>query len=244
VLSSLVCPNSSWDSPEILRAAVDQGRLRPPQRVRTVRGRIEGDRALVKVLRWRRNARRNFAVVSPLARGLIRALTSASNRRRLRMELKTVPIEKPADINFILGQSHFIKTIEDLHEAIVQTVPQMKFGIAFCESSGPALVRWTGNDEELLDLAKKNALALGCGHCFIIFMSSGFPINILNTIKAVPEVCAIYCATGNPVEVIVAETDSGRGILGVIDGMKSKGIETESDIAARKQMLRKFGYKL
>lgn len=160
------------------------------------------------------------------------------------MELKTVSIEKPADINFILGQSHFIKTIEDLHEAIVQTVPQMKFGIAFCESSGPALVRWTGNDEALLDLAKKNALGLACGHCFIIFMSSGFPINILNTIKAVPEVCAIYCATANPVEVVVAETDSGRGILGVIDGMKSKGIETESDIAARKQMLRKFGYKL
>jgi adenosine/AMP kinase len=160
------------------------------------------------------------------------------------MELKTVPVEKPADINFILGQSHFIKTIEDLHEAIVQTVPQMKFGIAFCESSGPALVRWTGNDEALLDLAKRNALALGCGHCFIIFMSSGFPINILNTIKAVPEVCAIYCATGNPVEVIVAETDGGRGILGVIDGMKSKGIEAVPDIVARKEMLRKFGYKL
>lgn len=160
------------------------------------------------------------------------------------MELKTIPIVKPADINFILGQSHFIKTIEDLHEAIVQTVPQMKFGIAFCESSGPALVRWTGNDDELLDLAKKNALALACGHCFIIFMSGGFPINILNTVKAVPEVCGIYCATANPVEVIVAETDGGRGILGVVDGMKSKGIESESDITARKQMLRRFGYKL
>jgi adenosine/AMP kinase len=160
------------------------------------------------------------------------------------MELKTVPVDKPADINFILGQSHFIKTIEDLHEAIVQTVPQMKFGIAFCESSGPALVRWTGNDESLVDLARKNAFALGCGHCFIIFMSGGFPINILNTIKAVPEVCGIYCATANPVEVVVAETDGGRGILGVIDGMKSKGIEGESDIAARKEMLRKFGYKL
>ena len=143
------------------------------------------------------------------------------------MELKTVPVEKPADINFILGQSHFIKTSEDLHEAIVQTVPQMKFGIAFCESSGPALVRWTGNDEG-----------------FIIFMSRGFPINILNAIKAVPEVCGIYCATANPVEVIIAETHGGRGILGVIDGMKSKGIEDESDIAARKQLLRKFGYKL
>lgn len=160
------------------------------------------------------------------------------------MKLTTVRIEKPVDINFILGQSHFIKTIEDLHEAIVQTVPQMKFGIAFCESSGPALVRWTGNDADLVALAKNNALALSCGHCFIIFMSSGFPINILNTIKAVPEVCAIYCATANPVEVIVAETGSGRGILGVIDGLKSKGIETESDIEARRQLLRKFGYKL
>jgi uncharacterized protein len=160
------------------------------------------------------------------------------------MELTTVTIEKPADINLILGQSHFIKTIEDLHEAIVQTVPQMKFGIAFCESSGPALVRWTGNDEALVSLAKKNALALACGHCFIIFMSGGFPINILNTIKAVPEVCAIYCATANPVQVIVAESGEGRGILGVIDGMKSKGIEAEADIAARKLLLRKFGYKL
>src|SRR5262245_58126511 len=160
------------------------------------------------------------------------------------MELTTVPIDKPTDVNFILGQSHFIKTIEDLHEAIVQTVPQMKFGIAFCESSGPALVRWTGNDAELTDLAKKNALALSCGHCFIIFMSGGFPINILNTIKAVPEVCGVYCATANPAQVIVADTGEGRGILGVIDGSKSKGIETESDIAARKQLLRKFGYKL
>src|SRR5689334_9059947 len=160
------------------------------------------------------------------------------------MELTTVTIEKPADINLILGQSHFIKTIEDLHEAIVQTVPQMKFGIAFCESSGPALVRWTGNDEGLVALAKNNALALACGHCFIIFMSGGFPINILNTIKAVPEVCAIYCATANPVQVIVAESGEGRGILGVIDGMKSKGIEAEADIAARKLLLRKFGYKL
>ena len=160
------------------------------------------------------------------------------------MELTTVLIDKPADLNFILGQSHFIKTIEDLHEAIVQTVPQMQFGIAFCESSGPALVRWTGNDSGLVELAQKNAMALGCGHCFIVFMTGGFPINILNAIKAVPEVCAIYCATGNPVEVIVADTGSGRGILGVVDGARSKGIETESDVQARKQMLRKFGYKL
>jgi len=160
------------------------------------------------------------------------------------MELKTVPIDKPADLNFILGQSHFIKTVEDLHEAIVQTVPQMKFGIAFCESSGPALVRWSGNDDALVELAKKNALALSCGHCFIVFMSGGFPVNILNTIKAVPEVCGIYCATANPAEVVVAETESGRGILGVIDGMKSKGVETAPDITARKDLLRKFGYKL
>jgi len=160
------------------------------------------------------------------------------------MDLTTVRIDKPADINFILGQAHFIKTIEDLHEAIVQTVPQMRFGIAFCEASGPALVRWTGNDADLIDLAQSNAVALACGHCFIIFINGGFPVNILNTIKAVPEVCHIYCATSNPVEVIVAETAGGRGILGVIDGMKSKGIETESDIDTRKQMLRKFGYKL
>ena len=160
------------------------------------------------------------------------------------MELSTVAIDKPADINFILGQSHFIKTIEDLHEAIVQTVPQMKFGIAFCESSGPALVRRTGNDAALGELAQKNALALGCGHCFIIFMSGGFPINILNTIKAVPEVCGIYCATANPVEVIVADTGNGRGILGVVDGVRCQGVETEADVEARKAMLRRFGYKL
>lgn len=160
------------------------------------------------------------------------------------MELLSVRIEKPDDVNVIVGQSHFIKTVEDLHEAIVGTVPQMKFGIAFCESSGPALVRWTGNDDALVDLAKKNALALACGHCFIVFIDGGFPVNILNAIKAVPEVCGIYCATANPVEVIVAQTEGGRGILGVIDGTKSKGVEGESDIAARKQLLRRFGYKL
>lgn len=160
------------------------------------------------------------------------------------MELSTVRIEKPVDMNFILGQAHFIKTVEDLHEAIVQTVPQMKFGIAFCEASGPTLVRWTGNDDELIELARKNAMALGCGHCFIVFMTGGFPVNILNTIKAVPEVCNVYCATANPVEVVVAETAGGRGILGVIDGMKSRGVEAPSDIEMRKQLLRKFGYKL
>ena len=160
------------------------------------------------------------------------------------MELQTVKIEKPADLNFILGQSHFIKTVEDLYEAIVQTVPGMKFGIGFCESSGPALVRYAGNDARLIELARKNALALSCGHCFIIFMESGFPINILNTIKNVPEVCQVFCATANPVEVVVAETEQGRGILGVIDGAKTKGIETEADIKVRKEFLRKIGYKL
>jgi len=160
------------------------------------------------------------------------------------MELKTVKIDKPSDLNFILGQSHFIKTVEDLYEAIVQTVPGMKFGIGFCESSGPALVRFAGNDTRLTELAQKNALELACGHCFIIFMESGFPLNILNTVKGVPEVCQIYCATANPVEVIVAETEQGRGILGVIDGVKTKGIEREADIRTRKEFLRKIGYKL
>ena len=160
------------------------------------------------------------------------------------MELKTVPIDKPADLNFILGQSHFIKTVDDLYEAIVQTVPGIKFGIAFCESSGPALVRYAGNDQKLIELAQKNALALSCGHSFIIFMEGGFPINILNTIKNVPEVCQIFCATANPVEVIVAESEQGRGILGVIDGVKTQGIETEADTKWRKDFLRKIGYKL
>ena len=160
------------------------------------------------------------------------------------MELKTVAIEKPADMNFILGQSHFIKTVEDLHEAIVQTVPGMKFGVAFCESSGSALVRYSGNDQRLIELAQKNALALSCGHCFIIFMDGGFPVNILNTLKMVPEVCGIFCATANPVEVVVAETEQGRGILGVIDGVKTKGIETDVDIKVRRDFLRKIGYKL
>jgi adenosine/AMP kinase len=159
------------------------------------------------------------------------------------MELTTVKIEKPAGMNFILGQSHFIKTIEDLYEAIVQTAPNMKFGIGFCESSGPALVRWAGNDPHLIALAQKNALALACGHAFIIFMEGGFPINILNTVKNVPEVCRIFCATANPVEVTVAETEQGRGILGVIDGVRTRGIETEADIKVRKEFLRKIGYK-
>lgn len=160
------------------------------------------------------------------------------------MDLKTVSIEKPEATNFILGQSHFIKTVEDIHEAIVQTNPHMQFGIGFCESSGPALVRFTGNDPDLIELAKKNAMAPSCGHCFILFMENGFPVNILNTIKSIPEVCNIYCATANSVEVIVAETAQGRGILGVVDGLKTKGIETDADIKVRKEFLRKIGYKL
>jgi uncharacterized protein len=160
------------------------------------------------------------------------------------MDLKIVKVEKPPELNFILGQSHFIKTVEDLYEAIVQTVPGMKFGIGFCESSGLALVRYAGNDPVLIDLAQTNALSLSCGHCFIIFMEGGFPVNVLNTIKNVPEVCRIFCATANPVEVIVAETEQGRGILGVIDGVKPKGIETDADIKGRKELLRKLGYKL
>jgi adenosine/AMP kinase len=160
------------------------------------------------------------------------------------MEFKVIPIDKPADMNFILGQSHFIKTVEDIHEAVVTTQPAMKFGLAFCESSGPALVRFTGNDEALIDIAKRNALNLSCGHCFILFMDKGFPVNILNTIKGVPEVCNVYCATANPVQVVVAETEQGRGILGVIDGMATKSAETENDTKARKEFLRKIGYKL
>ncbi len=160
------------------------------------------------------------------------------------MEIKIVKIEKPEEMNFILGQSHFIKTVEDIHEAIVNTAPHMKFGVAFCESSGAALIRCSGNDERLVEIAKKNALNLSAGHCFLIFMENGYPINILNAIKNVPEVCRIFCATANPAEVIVVETESGRGILGVVDGVKSKGVEKEEDIRWRKEFLRKIGYKL
>ena len=161
------------------------------------------------------------------------------------MELTTVKIEKPDDVNLILGMSHFIKTVEDIHEALVNTVPGIKFGLAFCESSGPALVRYTGTDEAMIELAKKNALALSAGHSFVIFLAPGFyPINVLNAVKMVPEVCRIFCATANPVEVIIAETEQGRGILGVIDGVKTKGVESEEDIRWRKEFLRQIGYKL
>jgi len=163
----------------------------------------------------------------------------------MNLELKTVRIEKPEPINFILGQSHFIKTVEDLHEALITTVPGIKFGIAFCEASGEALVRWSGTDDAMIELAKQNALALSAGHSFIIFLGEGFyPINVLNTVKMVPEVARIFCATANPVEVILAETAQGRGILGVIDGVKTKGVEDEDGIAWRKNFLRMIGYKL
>ena len=161
------------------------------------------------------------------------------------MEFKVVQIEKPEAVNLILGQSHFIKTVEDLHETLVVNVPGIKFGLAFCESSGPALVRASGTDDELIELAKRNALALSAGHSFIVFLGEGFyPVNVLNAVKMVPEVCRIFCATANPVEVILAETEQGRGILGVVDGVLTKGVETEDDVAQRKDFLRMIGYKL
>jgi adenosine/AMP kinase len=160
------------------------------------------------------------------------------------MELKLISIEKPETINFILGQSHFIKTVEDIHEALVTTVPGIKFGLAFCEASGKCLVRWSGTDEAMLDLAKKNALAIGAGHSFILFLSEGFfPINVLNTVKQVHEVAHIFCATANPAEVIIAESEGGRGILGVIDGNSPLGVEDEKGISWRKDFLRVIGYK-
>jgi len=161
------------------------------------------------------------------------------------MELKLIRIDKPDDLNFILGQTHFIKSVEDLHEALVQAVPGIKFGLAFCEASGPTLVRASGTDSQLIELAKRNALALGAGHSFIIILGSGyFPINVLNTVKMLPEVCHVFCATANPIEVVVAESEQGRGILGVVDGYKAKGVETDADVAHRKEFLRKIGYKL
>jgi adenosine/AMP kinase len=161
------------------------------------------------------------------------------------MELITVRIEKPEATNFILGQTHFIKSVEDIHEALVGAVPGIKFGLAFCEASGKCLVRWSGTDEVMLELARKNAAAIAAGHCFILFLGDGFyPINVLNTLKMVPEVCLIFCATANPTEVIIAQTEQGRGILGVVDGASPKGIEGEDDITWRKGFLRQIGYKL
>jgi len=160
------------------------------------------------------------------------------------LEFKTVKIEMPEDCNVILGMAHFIKTVEDLYEALVNAVPNIKFGIGFCESSGPCLIRHEGNNEELRRLAAKKAFEIACGHSFIIFIKNAYPVNVLDKIKSVPEVCTVYAATANSIEVIIAETERGRGIVGVIDGLRSKGIETEEDIKARKEFLRKIGYKL
>lgn len=161
------------------------------------------------------------------------------------MELLTVKIEKPEATNFVLGQSHFIKTVEDIHETLVGAVPGIKFGLAFCEASGKCLVRWSGTDQAMLALAKKNAQALGAGHTFIVFLGEGYyPVNVLNALKAVPEVCRIFCATANSTEVILAQTEQGRGILGVVDGSGPKGIEDDAEIAWRKNLLRQIGYKL
>ncbi|MCK4411719.1 adenosine-specific kinase [Candidatus Bipolaricaulota bacterium] len=160
------------------------------------------------------------------------------------MEIRVVEVDNPRGLNLVLGQAHFIKSVEDLHEALVTAVPGIKFGIAFCEASGPALVRYSGTDQKLIDLATGNAEEIGAGHAFIIFLDGTFPINVLNRIKQVPEVCSIYCATANAVQVVIAETERGRGILGVVDGISPKGVETETDIAERKSFLRKIGYKL
>ena len=161
------------------------------------------------------------------------------------MDIQVVKIEKPEAINFILGQSHFIKTVEDAHEALVNAVPGIKFGVAFCEASGKCLIRYSGTDEAMIELAKKNAQAIGAGHSFLIFLAEGFfPVNVLNAVKSLPEVARIFCATANPTEVLVAQTEQGRGILGVVDGSSPKGVEGEEDRAWRKDFLRKIGYKL
>jgi uncharacterized protein len=161
------------------------------------------------------------------------------------IKLASIQIEKPEPINFILGQTHFIKSVEDIHEALVGTVPGIEFGLAFCEASGKCLVRWTGTDPALIELAKKNALAVGAGHSFILFLGEGFyPVNVLNAVKMVPEVCHVYCATANPTQVLIAETAQGRGIMGVVDGSPPKGVEAEPDIEWRKKFLRQIGYKL
>ena len=161
------------------------------------------------------------------------------------MQLVTVKIDKPEATNFILGQTHFIKTVEDVHEALVGAVPGIKFGLAFCEASGKCLVRLSGTDAAMTELAQKNALALGAGHSFIVFLGDGFfPLNVLNALKQVPEVCRIFCATANPTEVVIAATEQGRGILGVVDGASPLGVENDADVAWRKGLLRQIGYKL
>jgi len=160
------------------------------------------------------------------------------------VEFKTVKVKKPDDVNMVFGQSHFIKTVEDLYEALIGSVPGIKFGFAFVESSGACKIRSEGNDPELKKLAQDNALEIGCGHSFLLFLRQAYPVNVLNAIKTIPEVCMVYCATANPVEVVIAESDTGRGVMGVIDGLKPKGVENAQDIVWRKELLRKIGYKL
>jgi hypothetical protein len=160
------------------------------------------------------------------------------------VELVAVAVNKPDDMNVIIGQAHFIKTVEDLHEALAGVGPHLRFGIAFCEASGPCLVRRSGNDDHLVDLAVRNAETIGAGHSFVVLLEGGYPVSVLNAIKLVPEVCGIYCATANSVEILVAETDLGRGIVGVVDGMPPAGVETDDDVAERKRLLRSIGYKL
>jgi adenosine/AMP kinase len=160
------------------------------------------------------------------------------------LELTTVRIEKPGDLNVILGQAHFIKTVEDVYEALAGSSPSLRFGLAFCEASGPRLIRRAGNDPELVELAVRNAGLLAAGHTFVVFLREGFPVNVLNGLKQVPEVCRIFCATANPLEVVIAETEQGRGVLGVIDGEPPLGVETDEDVAARTELLRTLGYKL
>ena len=162
----------------------------------------------------------------------------------MKVDLEIVKVDKPEGLNIIIGQSHFIQTVEDIYEVLVSSVPSIKFGLAFCESSGKCLVRVEGNDKELKEVAAKNASKIGCGHMFFIALRESYPINVLNQIKNVSEVCCIFCATANPVQVIVASTDQGRSLLGVVDGFSPKGIETEQDVKERKELLRKFGYKL
>ena len=163
----------------------------------------------------------------------------------MEIKLTAVQIEKPEPVNFILGQTHFIKSVEDIHEALVGAVPGIKFGLAFCEASGKCLVRWSGTDPAMIELARKNARAIAAGHSFILFLGEGFyPVNVLNAVKMVPEVCRVFCATANPTQVLIAETDQGRGLMGVVDGLPPKGIEAEADIAWRKNLLRQIGYKL
>ena len=160
------------------------------------------------------------------------------------MNLSSVAIVKPDDLNVVIGQAHFIKTVEDLYEALVGSSPHLRFGVAFCEASGPRLVRRSGNDADLIELATRNAQLIGAGHCFVVLLREGYPVNVLNALKAVPEVCTIYCATANPLEVVIAESDLGRALVGVVDGSPPLGVESEDDVAERMALLRTIGYKL